>query len=110
MTDGVLPDLVLASASPRRRELLEQLGLALQVTPADIDETPAARRAPGRIRAARRRREVRRRRRARARPDVCPSSAADTIVIVDDEILGQPRDEDDARADAAPRWRGAVTR
>ena len=40
MTDGVFPDLVLASASPRRRELLEQLGLNLQVTPANVDETP----------------------------------------------------------------------
>src|SRR5690242_11544786 len=34
------PDLVLASASPRRRELLERLGLALVVAVADVDETP----------------------------------------------------------------------
>jgi septum formation protein len=33
-------DLDLASASPRRRELLEQLGLILEVTPANVDETP----------------------------------------------------------------------
>ena len=35
-----LPDLVLASASPRRRELLERLGLVLEVVPAAVDETP----------------------------------------------------------------------
>ena len=35
-----LVDLVLASASPRRRELLERMGLALLVLPADVDETP----------------------------------------------------------------------
>ena len=35
-----LPDLVLASASPRRRELLAQLGLTFRVMPPDIDETP----------------------------------------------------------------------
>src|SRR4051812_26793619 len=33
-------DLVLASASPRRRELLERMGLRLAVAPADVDETP----------------------------------------------------------------------
>ena len=40
MAEGNLVDLVLASASPRRRELLEQLGLVLEVTPANVDETP----------------------------------------------------------------------
>ena len=40
MTDGAAVDLVLASASPRRRELLGQLGLVLEVTPANVDETP----------------------------------------------------------------------
>jgi len=97
MTDGVLPDLILASASPRRRELLEQLGLNLQVTPANVDETPL----PGE-RAAEYVRRV-----AAAKCDAVaaraidlpglPTLAADTIVIVDDQILGQPRDEDDAR-------------
>ena len=36
------PDLILASASPRRRELLERLGLVLRIEPVDVDETPAA--------------------------------------------------------------------
>jgi septum formation protein len=95
MTDGVLPDLVLASASPRRRELLEQLGLTLQVTPANVDETPLPGERPSEYV----------RRVAAAKCDAVaatraldvPILAADTIVIVDDQILGQPKDEADAR-------------
>src|SRR3954453_5354030 len=98
MTDGALADLVLASASPRRRDLLEQLGLRLQVTPANVDETPLPGERPTEyvrggppakcdaVAATR----------APDQPAV-PILAADTIVIVDDQILGQPRDEDDAR-------------
>jgi len=98
MTDGVLPDLVLASASPRRRELLEQLGLILQVRPANIDETPL----PGERAAEYVRRVAAAKCDAVAatgasEPSGLPTLAADTIVIVDDQILGQPRDEDDAR-------------
>src|SRR5678816_420409 len=101
MTDGVLPDLpdlVLASASPRRRELLEQLGLNLQVTPANIDETPFPNERPAeyvrRVAAAKCDAVT-----AARAPDLpaIPTLAADTIVIVDDQILGQPRDEEDAR-------------
>jgi len=40
MSEQAAADLVLASASPRRRELLGQLGLVLEVTPANVDETP----------------------------------------------------------------------
>jgi len=95
MTDGVLPDLVLASASPRRRELLEQLGLTLQVTPANVDETPLPGERPSEYV----------RRVAAAKCDAVaatraldlPILAADTIVIVDDQILGQPKDEAEAR-------------
>jgi len=39
MNEEMLPTVVLASASPRRRELVEQLGLTSRVQPADIDET-----------------------------------------------------------------------
>ena len=35
-----MPQLVLASASPRRRELLDQIGVIYRVCPVDIDETP----------------------------------------------------------------------
>jgi septum formation protein len=90
-------DLVLASASPRRRELLERLGLTLLVVPAELDETPRPDERPAdyarRIAAAK----------CDAVADARPGSplavvGADTTVIVDDRILGKPRDADDARA------------
>ncbi|HVR62845.1 MAG TPA: Maf family protein [Polyangia bacterium] len=94
------PALILASASPRRRELLERLGLFPRVEPADIDETPL----PGEAAAD----HVRRLAGAKcdavwARlPDaeraVASVLAADTIVVVDADILGKPRDEADARS------------
>ncbi len=93
------PDLVLASASPRRRELLERLGLSLRVMPVDLDETPLpAENADAHVR-----------RLAAAKCDAACARlvgeedrhlgvlAADTIVIVDGDILGKPRDADDAR-------------
>jgi len=98
MADANAADLVLASASPRRRELLEQLGLILEVTPADVDETPRPGERPAdyvkRVAAAKCDAV------AGARPDgqpPIPVLGADTIVIVDDQILGQPADEEDAR-------------
>src|SRR5262244_2690965 len=98
MTTGVDPDLVLASASPRRRELLEQLGLVLEVTPANVDETPRPGERPADY--VRRVAAVKCDAVAAARPPdqpAIPILAADTIVIVDDQILGQPADEPDAR-------------
>ncbi len=98
MTDGVFPDLVLASASPRRRELLEQLGLNLQVTAANVDETPHDGERPAEYvrRVAAAKCDAVAGARAINLPGI-PILAADTIVIVDDQILGQPRDEADAR-------------
>jgi septum formation protein len=95
MPDSPIADLVLASASPRRRELLEQLGLVLDVTPANVDETPHPGERPSdyvkRVAAAKCDAI------AAARPTDLPIVAADTIVIVDGTILGQPADEADAR-------------
>ena len=87
----------LASASPRRSELLRQLGLRFDVTPAEIDETPLTGELPETY--------VERVARAKAaaawaslrEPDA-PVLAADTAVIVDDRILGKPADEADAAA------------
>lgn len=85
--------LVLASASPRRRELLGLLGLVPEVLPADIDEswTPAELPLPHTERLAREKAEAV----ARLRPDAAVI-AADTIVVLDREILGKPRDAADA--------------
>ena len=46
------PALLLASASPRRRELLERVGLAFAVHAADLDETPIVGEAPAALSAA----------------------------------------------------------
>ena len=85
--------LVLASASPRRQELLRNAGIPFQVEPAQIDETPRAG-EPARNCAERLARE-----KAlavfRLRPEHVVLGA-DTIVVVDGEILGKPADADDA--------------
>jgi septum formation protein len=85
--------LVLASASPRRQELLRNAGISFIVQPADIDETPRAREA------AREYAERLAREKAlavwRSRPqDVV--LGADTVVVVEEEILGKPADAADA--------------
>ncbi len=85
--------LVLASASPRRQELLRNAGIPFTVCPADIPEMPLAEESP-RVCAERLARE-----KAQAvfrqQPDKLVLGA-DTIVVSDGEILGKPRDEADA--------------
>lgn len=82
---------VLASGSPRRRELLEGLGLRFAVRSTDIDETPR----PGEAPDAYVLRLAREKARAAARPGELVL-AADTTVVVDGEILGKPLDDADA--------------
>jgi septum formation protein len=85
--------LILASASPRRQELLRNAGIAFTVDPADIDETPLA------GEAAQACAERLARAKARAVHKHHPQDfilGADTIVVIDDVILGKPRDADDA--------------
>ena len=85
-----LPGLVLASGSPRRRELLAQLGLVFAVVAPEVDETPQPGERPVAL--------VRRLALAKAAAvDGDPVLAADTTVEVDGEILGKPADGDDAR-------------
>ena len=87
--------LVLASASPRRRELLERVGLVVEVHPADVDETPRSGEAPREL--------VRRLAHAKAQRVSADMPgrfvlAADTVVAVAGQILGKPRDAENARA------------
>jgi septum formation protein len=84
--------LILASASPRRRELLGGLGLRFETRSADVDETPHSGEEPEAyvVRLAREKAG------AVARPGELVL-AADTTVVVDGEILGKPLDADDAR-------------
>jgi septum formation protein len=86
--------LVLASASPRRRELLAQLGVPFDVVVSDVPETPA----PGESAEAFARRAARDKATevARRHPGALVL-AADTVVVVDGAILGKPRDRADAR-------------
>jgi septum formation protein len=88
---------VLASGSPRRRELLERLGLVFEVvSPPEGLEPPWDGSVPPRDfaaeMAARKARAI-----SPSRPDAIVL-AADTIVVLDGAVLGKPRDEHDARA------------
>lgn len=85
---------VLASASPRRRELLERVGLVLEVRPADVDETPA----PGEAPAAYVARVARDKARATPRRAGEVVVAADTTVTIDGAILAKAADEAEAAA------------
>ncbi|MDF3934878.1 Maf family protein [Pseudomonas citronellolis] len=93
-----MPQLYLASSSPRRRELLTQIGLSFHLVSGNIDETPEAGEAPLAY--------VERLARGKAlaglnmlaqRPDVCVLGA-DTAVVLDGRILGKPVDRDDGLA------------
>lgn len=90
-----LPPLVLASASPRRAELLAAAGLDFEVETADVDEAPRPGEPPGDY--VRRLAETKARSIAAGRPD-CLVLGADTTVVVDGEILGKPEGPADARA------------
>lgn len=85
--------LVLASASPRRQELLLAAGIAFTVQPADIDETPLREESP---------RECAERLAREKALTVFQSHpqdyvlGADTIVVIEKQILGKPRDASDA--------------
>jgi septum formation protein len=89
------PALRLASASPRRRQLLDLIGVPHVVTPADIDETPRDSEPAEEyvMRLAREKAEA-----IWARHQDLPVLAADTTVVVDLEILGKPESEADATA------------
>jgi septum formation protein len=85
--------IILASQSPRRRELLAQIGLAHEVRPADIDESvhPGEEPVPHCERLARDKAHTL----ALLHPDAVVIGS-DTIVVIDGAILGKPRDAADA--------------
>ncbi|HMM42642.1 MAG TPA: Maf family protein [Thermomicrobiales bacterium] len=89
------PELILASASPRRRELLRRLGVDFTVVPSDVDEW-----APGRHpRAERLARHLAREKAlavAASHPDAVVL-AADTIVVQQSRLLAKPADAREAR-------------
>lgn len=89
---------ILASQSPRRRELLSLIGISHAVQPADIDESMLPNEDPRAHceRLARQKVEV-----IAAREPDALVIGSDTIVILDGEILGKPADEAEARATVA---------
>jgi len=85
--------LILASGSPRRQELLRQAGIVFEAHPADISEDPYPDEDPVHyaLRLAREKAE-----KVAAKFPGCFILGADTIVVVDKENLGKPRDARDA--------------
>lgn len=84
------PRILLASSSPRRRELLTMVGIAHEVIPADIDEAYL----PGEVPLAHAERLARGK--AETIAPVAPDAlviGADTIVVIGGQVLGKPRDE-----------------
>jgi nucleoside triphosphate pyrophosphatase len=86
--------LILASASPRRAELLTSAGIDFDVSPASIDETPNADEPPREyvLRLARAKAIAAR----RARNDHAPVLGADTTVVAAGRMLGKPNNDAEA--------------
>jgi septum formation protein len=113
----IRPRVLLASASPRRRELLNLVGIGHEVCPANIDETYL----PGELPGAHAERLAREKALAIDAPDAV-TIGSDTIVVVDGLVLGKPRDRAHAAemlrqlsgrshivmTGVAARWRGEL--
>jgi septum formation protein len=85
MGSPVEPPLILASTSPQRRAILEQLGIPFQVVAPDFEEAPGTspvERAAGKARSV--------------EPDERPVLGVDTEVLLDGELLGKPADATEA--------------
>ena len=111
------PRVILASASPRRRELLRLIGIEHEVRPADIDERYLPHETPP-AHAERLARE----KASAIDQDGAVTIGSDTIVVVDGDVLGKPRDREHAHemlrrlsgrshvvmTGVAVRWQGRV--
>ncbi len=93
----ILPSIYLASTSPRRRELLEQIGVAYQVIGAPVDETPRGGEATEGY-VLRMALEKARAGHGQAADKLHPVLGADTTVVVGGAVLGKPRDRADGIA------------
>lgn len=86
--------LILASSSPRRRELLDQIGVTYRVQPVEVDETPREGESPEAF--ARRMALEKARAGWKAQGSGLPVLGADTVVTLDGVILGKPADRAEA--------------
>jgi len=104
MTKHRNPEIILASSSPRRIELLQNLGLRFEILPADIDEVTEHAQVPAEIVTelaylkARRVQELLVEKRSKLIKQPHVILAADTIVVLNGEVLGKPVDRADAIA------------
>ena len=107
ISDTGMPKIILASTSPRRAEILRTVGWPFEAIPPEVDET----RAPNEEAIT----YVQRLGRAKAEAVRSPGAAtvgADTVVLVDEKILGKPRDDEDARGmlrQLSGRWHQVLT-
>jgi len=88
----VSPQLYLASRSPRRQELLRQVGLRFEIVAAAVDERRSAGQSPADYALAMALAKARAGLRAVRPPATQPVLGADTDVVIDGEILGKPAD------------------
>lgn len=89
-----MADLILASASPRRRELLQQIGVRILTCPVDLEERLLPGEAPQAFveRLAREKAEAG----FRQAGGRLPALGSDTAVVLGERVMGKPRDERDA--------------
>ncbi|MDX1381980.1 MAG: Maf family protein [Xanthomonadales bacterium] len=94
--DSTAADFILGSSSPRRRELLRQVGARFRVVVAEVDESVHEGELPADyvLRVARDKSLAV----LRAEPSTLPVLAADTTVVLDGAILGKPADPEEAAA------------
>ena len=92
-----MTDLILASASPRRSEILQQIGVDFQIVPANIDETPISQESPVDY--------VQRMAKEKAQHVIntiadssTPVLGADTSVVLNSKIYGKPTNQEDGMA------------
>ena len=85
-------DICLASQSPRRRELLRQIGVDFELLPVDIDETPLAGETPEACVQRLALEKARAGRAGQSAAGALPVMGADTIVVAGGAILGKPAD------------------
>lgn len=86
---------ILASRSPRRQQLLKQIGLDFQAVPSDLEEPPFTEGKPSQY--AKELAVMKTAKVASEHPEAIVIGA-DTIVVVDKQVLGKPKDADDARS------------
>ena len=109
-----LPRIYLASRSPRRGELLGQIGVRFEVLPSDVDESALPGESPEHyvLRLARAKAEACVRLLVAQELPVMPVLAADTTVCIDGMILGKPESDADAAAmlrRMSDRWHAVHT-